>query len=197
MTASRGYTSGRADNRDGVEVTQKIGKLKWRAEKGEVIDPADFPTDYCASLTNPNRNLVLPLWHCGCIHIRDDMVAVLRRFDLGNTILLPIRVALADDAGIRTDFSTISVANLKSTIDPARSEPLKRGRPRRSSLFSPKPIHAGVVALPAALDGPDIWTDPQVSGTIFVSDRLAQALRAEEFSSKLGLKKVRVVAEDA
>ncbi len=50
------------------------------------------------------------------------MAAMMRKFDLGNTILAPIRIALPDGAGVRGDFSALSVANLKSMVDPALSD---------------------------------------------------------------------------
>lgn len=197
VQSMRGYTPGHADGRDMVATAELMSKLNYRAQVGEAIDPSEFPIEYSASLSDPNRNLVLPMWHSGLLHVRDDLVAVLRRFDLGNTVLVPIRIALADGAGVRTDFQTMSVANLKATVNPALSEPLPRGHLRRPGLRSAKPIHPGVFAWPSALAGPDIWIDPQVARTIFVTDRLAQALKAEEYAPKLGLKKVRVCAEEA
>lgn len=192
VQSHRGYLPGRADRSDQAEFAVRMRRLRSRSDSGEVIDPSDFPSDYRANPTDPNRNLVLPVWQSGLVHVRIDVVEVLRQFDMGKTVLVPIRVALPDDAGVRTDFFTISVPNLKPTIDPAQSEPLERGLSRRLALSSAKPVHPGVVAYPSALSGPDIWVDPDVMKTIFVSDRLALALKALPDSPKLGLKKVRV-----
>jgi hypothetical protein len=53
-------------------------------------------------------------------------------------------------------------------------------------------VHPDVFALPSALEGVDIWTDPLVSQTVFISERLALALKPEAYARHLKLKKVRV-----
>jgi hypothetical protein len=45
----------------------------------------------------------------------------------------------------------------------------------------------------AAFEGPDIWVDPAISPAFFVSDGLAQALRAAGVHKTFGLKKCRVI----
>jgi hypothetical protein len=43
--------------------------------------------------------------------------------------------------------------------------------------------------------GPAIWTDPDVSHTLFLNDALVQALSAEPFGHDLRLCQVRLVKE--
>ncbi len=189
---NRGYTPGDFDGPDGEKVFNLMRSLSYRTEIGEKIDAADFPTEYQVRKTSPSRDLDLPMWYSGLIHVRDDVAEVMRRFDLGKTVLAPIRITLPDDGGVRTDFNILSVANLKPTIDPTLSVPLKLGRKTRGPLRADKVVDESVVALRSSMEGPDIWTDPQVVTTIFVSDQLARALLAEDFGKKLKLKKVRV-----
>jgi hypothetical protein len=181
-------------DRDKVFAAQRA--LAYRAEIGERVDPEEFPGEYEAVSTDPSRNLNLPMWYSTLRHLRADMAAVLRRFDISNTVLAPIRITLPDGAGVRKDFSVLSVPNLKSTVDPARSVPMKRGRKRWGPLHAPAELDESIVALPSVLEGPDIWTDPQVSTTIFFSDRLAQALLAENWGKQLKLRRVRVAASE-
>lgn len=192
MGTNRGYTPGDFDGPDREKVFNLMRSLSYRTEIGEKIDPADFPTDYGVRRTSPSRDLDLPMWHSGLVHVREDVAEVMRRFDIGQTVISPIRITLPDDAGVRTDFNILSVANLKPTIDPALSVPLKRGRKTYGPLRADKAVDESVVALRSALQGPDVWTDRHVANTIFVSDPLARALLAEDFGKKLKLKKVRV-----
>jgi hypothetical protein len=49
-----------------------------------------------------------------------------------------------------------------------------------------------VLARPEALEGPDLWADPQVRGAFFLSDRLGQALVAARLKRALRLRPVPV-----
>ena len=124
------------------------------------------------------------------------MVAVMRQFDVGRTVFGPIRITLPDGAGVRTDFSVLSVPNLKDMVDPALSSPLKLGRKRWGPLYSAGAVDATIVARRSALEGPDIWTHRQVASVVFVSHRLAQALKAEGWGKQVKLRRV-CVAEAA
>lgn len=193
---ARGYMPVGYNGPDRDKVLAALSSLAWRAEIGERIDAAEFPAEYEVDRTDPSRNLNLPMWYSTLTHVRADMAEVLRRFDLGNTVLAPIRIALPDGAGLREDFSVLSVANLKSIVDPALSAPLKIGAKRWGPLSTSAATDDTVVAKPLALEGPDIWTDPQVATTVFVSDRLAQALKAEDWGKQVKLRRIRVVDAD-
>ncbi len=213
--ANTGYTARRPDSFSDQDYLDFIGKLRWRMGKGERIDPSEFLTEYHLSNIKANRNLKLPMWRSNLLHVRSDMAAVLRRFDLGNTTLVPIRIHLPEDGvfpfahtpapkepgagsgGINEDYLIFGVGNQKPTIDNERSERVRetqriRGVLIRHSLLCSGPVHPNVFALPSALDGVDIWTDPTVSQTVFVSDRLALALKVAPYARHLQLKKVRV-----
>lgn len=100
----------------------------------------------------------------------------MRRFDLGRTILKPVRM-ISETGAIDKSYELLATAKVRPTIDDARSEPIPRRAVRRLPLRTEDPeLHSGVMALPSALEGPDIWTDPGIGGTLFVSDRLAKAL---------------------
>jgi len=48
----------------------------------------------------------------------------------------------------------------------------------------------------AALSGPDLWIDTQFCNAFFLSDRLAQALRAAKVSRPFGLLRCRIICQD-
>lgn len=193
---ARGYMPVGYNGPDRDKVFAALRSLAYRAEIGERIDPSEFPAEYESVNTNPSRNLNLPMWYSTLRHVRVDMAKVLRQFDLGDTVLAPIRITLPDGAGLRDDFSVLSVANLKPMVDPALSAPLKIGRKRWGPLRTSAVTDDTVVVKRSALEGPDIWTDPQVSTTIFVSDRLAQARKSEDWGKQVKLRRVRVAEWD-
>ncbi len=215
VMANTGYTARRPENWSEQQYWDFFGKLRWRIEKGDQLDASEFLTEYHLSNIKANRNLKLPMWRSNILHVRSDMAAVLRRFDLGNTALVPIRIHLPEDGffpftrtpapkepgaasgGVNEEYLIIGVGNQKPTIDNGLSEPVRetnriRGVLIRSSLVCSGPVHPNVFALPSALEGVDIWKDPMVSQTVFVSERLALALKAEPYARHLKLKKVRV-----
>ena len=217
VMANTGYIAKPPETYSQEDYWNYIGKLRWRMDQGDQIDPTDFLTEYHLDSPKANRNLKLPMWRSNLLHVRRDMAAVMRRFDLGSTTLIPIRIHLPEDGffpdtrtpapnapgaglgGVNEDYLIFGVGNQKPTIDNDRSEPVLetsriRGVLIRSSLSCSGPVHLGVCAVPEALDGVDIWRDPMVSKTVFVSERLALALKAEPYARHLKLKKVRVAS---
>ncbi len=124
-------------------------------------DPAEFPAEYEANKTDPSRDVNLPMWYSTLPHVRADVVAVMRQFDVGRTVFALIRITLPDDGGVNEEFSILSVGNPQSTIDKDRSERLYVGAKFRFPLSSDEPLHPGVFAL----DGPDLWHEPDVTDT--------------------------------
>jgi len=59
--------------------------------------------------------------------------------------------------------------------------------------FVPKDYDMAVTK--AALVGPDLWIDPLVRKALFLSDPLAQALKAAKLTRPFGLRKCRVIRE--
>lgn len=198
MTLARGYLPVGEDGPDRLAFYQGLSVLAARIENGEPLGVDDLPSEYEVRRSDPSRNLNLPMWHSSFVHVRQDVAAVLRRFDLGQTVLAPIRIALAGRAGVNTEFCLLAVGNRKPTVDPARSAPKKYGRMRWGPFqtYEGVGVDKNVVALRSVLEGPDIWRAPEVTGTIFVSDRLGQALLAEEWGRKLKPRKVRVAVAD-
>lgn len=197
-STSRGFIPVGQPGEDIKAYFQRLSILAARIEKAEVIPIEELPTDYETKKTDPKRNLNLPMWHSSFVHVHKDMAAVLRRFDIGQTVMAPMRITMSDGVAVNTDYCLLAVTNLKMTVDPARSGPKAYGSKRWAAPHSSSKVNTTLVALRSTLEGPDIWTAPDVFSTIFVSDRLAQALLAEEWGSKLKLRKVLVaMAEGA
>ena len=165
-------------------------KIRARARRGAAIAPEEVPETYVHKVTDPATRLDVPLWHSAFVQVRDDVVAVLRRFDLGTTVLRPIRVELADGGGVDTRYATLLTSNARATIDPDASESIGYGAVKRGGLMCEGEIHPGVRAFRDAGRGPAVWTDPHVDTTVFVNDALAQALLSEPAGCALRLKRI-------
>ena len=167
-------------------------RILYRMKQGEEIAPEELPATYVHSKSHPGVRLDVPLWHSSFIHVRENVAEVLRRFDLGKTVLRPITVVLAEGKGEDKRYLTLATSNIRPTIDPEHSGEIGYGFVRRPALMCETPVHPWVCAYRTALDGPAIWTDPDVSDTLFVNDALAQALLDESFGRDLHLKQVRL-----
>jgi hypothetical protein len=168
-------------------------KILYRMDQGKEIAPEELPAIYVYSKGHPGVRLDVPLWHSSFIHVREDVAEVLRLFDLAKTVLRPITVVLAEGKGEDKRYLTLATSNIRATIDPENSEAIGYGQTRREPLMCEGKVHQRVRALRSAPDGPAIWTDPDVSDTLFVNDALAHALLAEPFGRDLQLKQVRLV----
>ncbi|MEM7644045.1 MAG: hypothetical protein AAF366_16215 [Pseudomonadota bacterium] len=167
-----------------------------RLERGELVPAEEFPDEFCIRRRDASKKLGMPIFGLNEVCVRKDVADVMRGFDLGRTILKPVTMR-SERGEINEDYLLLATANNRPTIDDARSEPVFVTAVRRSMLTSRDTlVHPGVMALPSALEGPDLWTDPQVSRTLFLSDPLAQALIEAGFNKgRLGgmaLKQVRV-----
>ncbi len=146
----RGYVAGNLNGPELEAIIVRNRRLASRARVGERIDVSEFPTDYERSNPKTNGKLDLPLWKSDFVHVRKDVVDALRQFDLGNTVFAPIRITLPGGAGVNEEYSILSVGNPRPTIDKDRSERLFPGDKHRDQLYSDKPVHPGVMALPSA-----------------------------------------------
>ena len=182
-----------ADTAAGLEARLS---LKDRLNRGELVPAEELPSDYGLAKRRRPGSLTMPIFYNSFTVIRRDVAEVMQRFDLGATVLRPIVIHL-DGGGTNEDYLILACANVRPTIDDARSEPIRLGDVKRLSLMTEgKPVHPGVVALPSALEGPDLWTDPEVISTLFLSDPLARALIGTGFDKGgrrgMNLKQVRV-----
>lgn len=177
-------------DRSWEEYRKHLIKVVYRARAGEPVSADDLPSHYVARANAPPSRLTVPMWNADFVQVRDDMAEVMRRFDLGMTVLKPITVSLPRGRGEETRYLTLLTSNLRETIDPAASKPLPASRHKRTALRSDTRVHPNVKAFPSALNGPAIWTDPMVLSTLFVNDALARALLAKPFGKALGLKQV-------
>ena len=74
-------------------------KILYRMRHGEDVAPEELPGTYVYSKGHPGIRLDVPLWWSAFIQVREDVADVLRRFDLGRTLLCPVTVELCRGQG--------------------------------------------------------------------------------------------------
>jgi hypothetical protein len=164
---------------------------------GESLDAECFPDEiYVKKGATNNYDRLPDLFFAGSYWVVSNPVAdVLRQFDLGGGGLYPVKVLKKDrKTPIGDRWYCLNFGNVKTAY---------RGGGVNMSPNIPEPpvSHSAPMILQDnrltlgfdALDGPDIWVDPQIHSIFFVSNRLAMALKAAGVARAFGLKKCRVI----
>jgi hypothetical protein len=130
--------------------------------------------------------------------LREDCADVFRHFDLGQGGLHPVKLYNFDRKSIASDTCSILIyGGQKQALLPDRMKHLSMTRlvypdgpvwePNESDLKD-----GDVVLSPAALEGTDVWRDPQFGPYFFMSDRLAKALQAKGFDKGFRLRRCQI-----
>lgn len=121
---------------------------------------------------------------------------VLRRFDLGQGALYPVKVVQKDrSTPVPGSYYCLNFGNVKQAFLPDESPRASKNEGAVTGMwFPPFAMKDGDVAVSASAEaGPDIWIDPLLKMAFFVSDPLAKALKAADVGRPFGLRKCRVL----
>lgn len=165
-----------------------------RNESGEPLGPQCFPSALWTAAERDHGSMPDVFQGVNGFVLSNRCADVLRRFDLGQGNLYPVKLLKRDrQTEIPGAYFYLNIGNRKRGFQPALSP---TAWPVSAGGWSPPPaLKDGQFSLsPEVLIGPDIWVDTQVWNAFFVSDALAKEL----FDNKLGkafmLKQCNVVA---
>lgn len=191
--SGRGFRSMRPDH-DGKNPDPRTVEAITKAKRSELLSESEVPSDFFALRDlNAHRQAPLHIFTNGFLIITEESATVLRQFDLGECRLHPVRLWHPDR---KTRFGTghyvLNFASRKDAFLPDRS-PLARyeayiNRPASAQgkpgfwMLPPNEADDQLVFSKAALDGPDLWWDPNFTHSFFLSRRLAQALKAAKLA---------------
>nr|WP_309501397.1 hypothetical protein [uncultured Roseovarius sp.] len=182
----------RLDAMQDLQITLEVIK---RYERGESIASTEMPKSFILRGKRVSTDIMI----CAFLFVSEDVVEVLRRFDLGKDSLVELEAIYRgrEKKPLSKVFFILTQQNRKeafSAIDCDQSWIRKMSRicPQWGMFVEDAPDNAFAVT-ENALDGPDIWRDPAVPQQIFFSNQLKMALDAQGIGSKLGLKRCRVV----
>jgi hypothetical protein len=162
---------------------------------GEPLGPDLFPKTVWATEETPPGPLPDLFVAKGYWVVSEKAASILRQFDLGKGALYPVAVLKADRATpYPGDHFCWNFGNAKTALVPDQSQNL---RPfgvaglRWNLPWNPKDGDVAVSA--AALGGPDVWVDPNLFKSLFVSDALGSALKGAGLAKAFLLTRSRVV----
>lgn len=173
----------------------------WAALKeGRVPSGDELPLNAFAKNRDDRLKNLPPLFQGGGgITVTSALAAPMLKFDLGRTLLLPMRIFLADrktEVGAERGFFTIPRYEVFEALAPEASPELQPDR------YSNPPTHwalpwtpkDGDVAVHAkALDGPAMWHDPKLFNGTFLSGALVAAMQEAGVARYWQLTRCRVV----
>ena len=169
--------------------------IERRNDAGASLKEDDFPKAVLPGSNKKGPFKRMPnLFKAGCYWVVSSRVAdVLRQFDLGGGGLYPVNVYQKDRATrVDGDFYCINFGNVKRAFLPELS-PLARDWPQGRRVLPWVPKDGDVAVSADAYVGPDIWVDPMLFNTFFVSDRLRSALKKAGLDGAFRLFRCRVV----
>jgi hypothetical protein len=169
-------------------------------QDGEPLSEDCFPDEVFGTPDAKEADYKLPeLFFAGSYWVVSAKAAdVLRRFDLGEGGLYPVKVSRNDrQTPIGDGWFCINFGNRKSGILPEAS-PKMRSRYIRAGekgWFPPFVTKDADIAVAAnVLGGPDLWIDPQVGDAFFISGSLRAALKQDKADKGFFLSQCRVIA---
>ena len=179
---------------------RKVG-LEWaqRNIDGEPLTAEFFPDEiWGISSARPSAYNLPNLFRAGDVWAVSALAAdVLRQFDLGGGGLYPVKVMKKDRATpVGGEWFCLNFGNRKNSFLPEQSSRFRHDyiRNGQKGWFPRLPCGDYDLSVSsAALDGPDVWVDPDVGDAFFLSDALAKALKNAKADKGFFLAKCRVL----
>jgi hypothetical protein len=167
-----------------------------RDDAGESLGQECYPSEIWTTEAALRDYAKLPpiFYVQSCWVVTGPTAKVLRQFDLGGGALYPVKLLKMDrSTPIDGEFFCLNIGNVKQAFLPGES----RGTvPWPGNRWHPDFVvnDDDIAVSGAALSPPDIWIDPLIVRTFFLSDALGEALRAAKIAKAFMLSSCRVVA---
>lgn len=169
-----------------------------RNQAGEALPPERFPKEFYVKDPGKKIHKLPDLANAGGFWTVSAAVAeVLRSVNLGRSSLYPTKVLRYDrKTPLEGEYFCLNFGERKSAFLPeqsARAQGNPYDKVQVAWTLPLVPRDGDLTVDQTALAGPDLWVDPRVRTAFFLSDRLAQALKAAKLARNFGLFRCRVV----
>ena len=177
----------------------QITELIQKYTSGQSLGRIDIPNKYCCNYRDVKiKNIPEFCYVNGFILISEEYADVFKQFDLGTGGIFPVKIYQWDRMTLFNDSPrfVIDFGAVKNAFCLSKSNQgqLEKIGPRDNPRWMPWTIADDDMAMSSrALVGADLWQDPLVANSIFLSDRLASALRAKKLDKRLTLSRCRIV----
>lgn len=179
---------------------EKATNTAKRNSAGEALSADCFPKEIYYMYSDRLETKLPDICMAAGWVVSEAVADVLRQFDMGKGALYPVKVfqhdrkRLVEGTYFHLNYGNTKEAVLLEKTIGARKSPYPSGDQRRSFIGL---INDGDIAIrAAALDGPDIWLDPQIQKTFFLSDRLVQALKKAKLARCFKLSRCKIVRDN-
>ena len=165
------------------------------------LDPERFPKKLFGKYHDEKKKKQPNLFMGNGFWIVSEACAeVLRNFDLGQTKLYPVELFQYDrKTPVEGSYHVIAFGEQKRTYAPEHCERVRGGRYNKKDLTLPHTLPAAVqdnemALFENALEGPDLWIDPDLMNGLFLSQELGLAIKAAKMTRDWKPRKCRIVA---
>jgi len=176
-------------------------EVKRKNEAGEPLDEELLPKKFFYIYRDKKEKRINPgFFNAGGFHCVSAAFAdVLRRLDLGKGALYPVELFQHDrETPVEGEYFCLNFGNQKQAVVPEYSPklrkpsyPQKEGEP---PWILPAVLENNDIAVTKiALEKPDLWVDPQIRESLFLSDPLAKALKEAKLTRQFKLRKCRMI----
>lgn len=175
---------------------QTLSKNVRANNHGEPLGRDAFPRQMWNQKPKPIKQLPQIFKAASYFVLNTQAAKVFREFDLGRGALYPVEIFQKDrSTRVEGDHFCLNFGNTKSVLQWDQSPGVSPIMPERTEYWGLNPVPAddSVVLSSTALSGPDLWIDPALWHTFFVSDALAQALKAAKVDGPFSLTRCKVV----
>lgn len=167
-----------------------------RNRLGEPQPEACFPKEMFAKYKDKKEKKQPDLFMAGGFWtVSFYCAAVLRQFNLGKGNLYPVKLLQHDrTTPVEGAYFCLNFGAQKTAVLTDQSSRIDKPYEKHDIWEPPMAMQDKDIAVSSnALEGPDIWMDTRLRRAFFVSDSLAQALRAAKVSRPFKLRKCIVI----
>lgn len=165
-----------------------------RSKIGEPLEASRFALKYFSTYPTRTAKPLLPLTVLGFFIVNEQAATVLLDMNLGDGGLYPLEIYQYDrTTRVEGEYYNLNIGNQKRAVSLPNSN-------ARENRYGPGIWHLpygltddDIAVTRDALDGPDIWVDPTLQNSFFVSGRLADSLRMAGIFDAFCLHRCRVV----
>ncbi len=166
-----------------------------RNDRGEPLTQDSFPDKIWHDKAKRGPIKKLPAFFCDRTYwvANEKVTEILRQFDLGEGNLYPVELFQKDKiTPIEGGYHYLNFGNVKHSFLPDESPETMQMNSKKCLPFVPK--DGDVAVNETAFIGPDIWIDPELLYSFFVSGRLVQALKKAKLDKFFRLSQCRIVS---
>lgn len=177
---------------------QAVNKLIHMVVNAHPLEASQFPTTVYASNSRPQKPQHVA--NMGLFAYSPQVIELLSAFDLGKAKFhAPSFISKDTKTELELDHAFVEYGNVKTSFSISQSRnceelPTHSNPELANYRYPPGYVKDGDLALtPDSLNGPEIWVEKHLIRMVFVSDRIAQALRDTKLDAPFFLRRCRIV----